>query len=157
MSWRSSDIKDKLPVHETNIFRWIWDATGKYLHSVNEWFWFNLSFQALGNRSRHLMHFDWRVKSSSNEEWRGWIIQTTPYTSSSVYKKTKNSPIRQWTSTRPVKNLFFERLRMKIVFFVMELWPWWLLLHNSVEVRPPYNCLQFCNFKYMQQIGSNLN
>lgn len=48
-----------------------------------------MSLQTPRKWSMQLMHFDWRIKPSSNENRKFWIIQTSPYAPSSVQHQIK--------------------------------------------------------------------
>lgn len=91
-----------------------------------------ISLQSPRERNMQLMHFNCRVKASSNEKWRVWIVQTSPYAPSSVHNRNKKKEW-EWSRLSATKLEFLE-----------------LLLTNSVQNWFYYNA-DILIYKYWRQ------
>lgn len=99
-----------LPVHRSTMLWQSRDMSCVCNRSI-DFFRLYKSLQSPREWSGQLMHFYCRVKTSSNEKWRVWIIQTSPDSPSSVHNTTEKS---KWSR-------LFSFLQ-KLFYCYVEIW-----------------------------------
>lgn len=120
-----------LPVHRSNILWKSRDMNCVCNRSI-KFFCICMSLQA-PRGSVQLMHFNCRIKTSSNEKWRVWIIQTTPYAPSSAHNRVSK---REWSRLLPERQCFWNHYQQ---FFFCKI----------------YSCYFYNHFIYRFKLNKN--